>query len=377
MIYLDNAATSGFKPSSVIESACNVIKYLSVNPGRSGHRLSTTGAELVHGARKNLSEFFNNGSSERVVFTKNCTEAINTAIFGLIKKGDHVITSIFEHNSVLRPLYTLEEKGIISLSIVSPENGVRITKNDILKNLNEKTSLVVINYVSNVTGETNEIKNIGKLLKDKKITFMVDGAQACGHLNIDLINDNINVLTVAGHKGLYGILGSGALIFDKNTQIDNTFSGGTGTETFNKFQPSCYPEKLEAGTLNLPAICSMSEGVLALFGNVKYLGEETYKLTKYLIDELIKIDKVKVYSSPNVSGVVAFSVSDVPSVEIADELSTKFDIAVRGGFHCAPLMHKFLKTEENGLVRASLSVHNKKRELKTLIDAVNYISKQL
>ena len=377
MIYLDNAATGGFKPVSVIENTCYTIKYLNANAGRSGHRLSKTGAELVYNARKTLANFFNNNCPERVIFTKNCTEALNVAILGMIKKGEHVITSIFEHNSVLRPLNYLKEQGFITLTIISPKNNRFLTPFDIENHLTKNTSTAVLNYVSNVTGAINEIPKIGELLRENNIKFIVDGAQACGHFKIDILNDKINALAVAGHKGLNGILGSGALIFDENTIIENVFSGGTGTETFNLLQPEFYPEKLEAGTLNLPAICSLYEGVLSLEDNIASVGKQLKTLSKFLIDALTLNDKVKVYSYPNEAGVVSFEINGISSMEVAEILSNDFDIAVRGGFHCAPLIHKFLNTNENGLVRASISTNNTTYELKILIEAVNFIAKNL
>lgn len=373
MIYLDNAATGGFKPNSVIETAISAVKYLNANPGRSGHRLSKTGAEFIFSARKKVSEFFNNQEIDRVIFTKNCSEGLNIAIHGILNKGDHVITTCFEHNSVLRPLFTLENKGVISLTIIQPENGENITKEDVEKVLTESTKLVIINHISNVTGKVNDVKNIGKFLKNTGVYFMVDGAQSAGHVKIDMQKFNIDILSVAGHKGLYAIQGSGALIFNKKVDISPTFQGGTGTESFNSFQPDCYPEKLEVGTLNLPAICSLEEGIRYVENSLDYLEIRLTEMTEYLIKRLKNIDKVKVYSTPNPAGIVAFSIDDIPSTYVAERLSDEFDVAVRGGFHCAPLMHKFLKTEDDGLVRVSISAHNTKRDLFILLSAIKTI----
>ncbi|MBO5851578.1 MAG: aminotransferase class V-fold PLP-dependent enzyme [Clostridia bacterium] len=373
MIYLDNAATGGFKPNSVLETAISAVKYLNANPGRSGHRLSKTGAEFIYLARKKVSEFFNNKEIERVIFTKNCSEALNVAIYGILKKGDHVITTCFEHNSVLRPLFTLKNKGIISLTVVSPENKEYITKNDIEKALNSNTKLVIVNHISNVTGKVNNVKNIGEFLKDKPPYFMVDGAQSAGHIKIDMQKLNVDILAVAGHKGLYAIQGSGALIFNKKVDISTSFQGGTGTETFNLLQPDCYPEKLEAGTLNLPAICSLEEGIRYVENSLEYLETRLNEMTDYLIKKLNQINSVKVYSTKNPAGIVAFSIDNYPSTTASERLSEEFDIAVRGGFHCAPLMHKFLNTEDEGLIRVSLSPHNTKRDLFLLITAVKSI----
>ncbi|MBO5889035.1 MAG: aminotransferase class V-fold PLP-dependent enzyme [Clostridia bacterium] len=373
MIYLDNAATGGFKPNSVIETATSVIKYLNANPGRSGHRLSKTGASFVYSARKKLSEFFNNGEIERVIFTKNCSEGLNTAIHGVLKNGDHVITTCFEHNSVLRPLFTLEKAGVITLSIVYPENNEFITKSDIEKAYTKNTKLVAVNHISNVNGSINDIKSIGKFLSDKNSYFLVDGAQSAGHVKIDMQKNFIDILSVAGHKGLYAVQGSGALILGSKVEISPTFQGGTGTESFNALQPDCYPEKLEVGTLNLPAICSLEEGVRYIESSIDYLEIRLTEMTFYLINRLSQIDKVQIYSKPNPAGIVAFSIDNCPSVEASERLSDEFDIAVRGGFHCAPLMHKFLKTDTDGLIRVSICPHNTKRDLYLLLNAVKTI----
>ena len=374
MIYLDNAATGGYKPNCVIDKAINVIKYLNVNAGRSGHRLSKTGLEFIYSARKTVSNFFNNNCVEKVIFTKNCSEALNTAILGTVKVGGHVVTTIFEHNSVLRPLYSLKEKGIITLTVVSPQNNKNITASDIQKAITTDTYLVIVNNISNVTGAVNDIESIGNYLKNKNILFMVDGAQSAGHINIDMAKFGINILCVAGHKGLYGIAGSGALIIDSKTDISPTFLGGTGTETFNLSKPFSYPERLEYGTLNLPAICSLDEGVRYICNNLAFISKQLTLSSEYVLDKLNKIDRVKTYSAPNPAGIVAFSIKNHSSIEVAEVLSDKFNIAVRGGFHCAPLVHKFLNTEEDGLVRASISLNNTKRELNALVDAVRYIT---
>ena len=374
MIYFDNAATGGYKPNAVLNKVIYTLKHVNANAGRSGHKLSKLGAQIIYEARKELSNFFNNGQVEKVIFTKNCSEALNTAIYGLVKQGDHVITTIFEHNSVLRPLFTLEQKGIIKLSIISPKNNSYITKGDVENAFTKNTKLVVVNHASNVTGTINAIKEIGEFLKDKNATFLVDGAQSAGHLKIDMQKYNIDALAIAGHKGIYGIQGSGALIFNEKTDVIDSFQGGTGTETFNSLQPVFYPERLEYGTLNLPAITSLLEGVKYIHNGLNIISSTLLDYTELLINELKKINGVKVYSNKNECGIVAFLVKDVPSTEVAEILSSKYDICVRGGFHCAPLMHKFLESSDSGLVRASLSPHNTKNEIYTLISAVKNIA---
>ena len=371
MIYLDNAATGGFKPSAVLDTAKTVLKYLSANPGRSGHRLSIKATELVYRSRLSIANAFN-CPTERVIFTKNCTEALNTAIFGVLEKGDHVITTIYEHNSVLRPLYQLERLGIISLDIVG---GLDDLVSEIASKITLKTKLIALTSASNVTGEVMPIERVGLLAKQKGIKFLVDGAQGGGHINLDMKRNNISILTLACHKGLYGVMGCGALAFDQETEIEPLTFGGTGIDTFNTFQPQDYPEKLESGTLNLPAISAISEGVDYATKNLANFSNHLTKTTHKLITHLTEIEGVKVYSKENPTGIVSFSLDNVDSIQVAQILSDKYDIAVRGGFHCAPLIHKHLNTHSNGLVRVSFAVQNTTGELNYLVRAIKELSK--
>lgn len=373
MIYFDNAATGGFKPGCVCDSVATAIKFLSANPGRSGHRLAVTGAKAVYDCRCALADFFN-AEPEKVIFTKNCTEALNTAIFGSVRKGGHVITTTFEHNSVLRPLTSLKSRGEIKLDIVSPT-----IEKDLISAIKEKirpdTYMIAMTSVSNVTGEEMPLQEVGELAKAHGLLFLVDGAQGGGHIPIDMQKSNVSMLTLAGHKGLYGIMGSGVLILDKTTDVQPLIMGGTGSESFNLTQPSCYPERLESGTLNLPAIMGLSEGVRYVSKNLTNFSTHLKNATDYMIEELSKIKGVNCFSKPNPSGIVSFSLDNLPSGDVADILNNDYDIAVRGGFHCAPLTHTFLGTEKDGLVRASLAVQNSSREINYFISAVKNIAK--
>ncbi len=373
MIYLDNAATGGFKPAKVIETAISVIKYLNANTSRSAHALSQTASSYVYSARKKTAEFFGVCNPSRVIFTKNCTEALNIAIHGTIKKGT-VLTSTLEHNSVLRPLFTLEKKGVISLKIITPDNRKFLTANDVEKHYFDGVSAVVINSASNVTGEISKIYEIGEFLQNKNAVYIVDGAQAGGHVKLNVKSAHVDALALACHKGLYSIQGLGALLLSDKINVEPLCQGGTGTESFNPYQPDVYPEKLESGTLNLPAICSLEEGLRYIDGNISYVSVRLEEMTEYLCEKLSEIPKVKVYSRKNPVGIVSFSIEGISSGEVSEILSEKYDIAVRGGYHCAPLVHKMLGTQDDGLIRASLSLHNTKREANALISAVKNIS---
>ncbi len=373
MIYFDNAATGGFKPGRAIRAAETVIKYLSANPGRSGHRLSVTGANIVYECRKVLAKTFG-GVAERVAFTKNCTEALNTAIFGTLKKGGKVITTVYEHNSVLRPLYALQKQGLISLETVyaPPENLAQAIESK----LTPDVYLIVTTSASNVTGDVMPVNEIGKLAKNHGVLYLVDGAQGAGHVPLSLEKQNIDMLAVAGHKGLCGVMGSGALIFGENVEVLPLSYGGTGTESFSVDQPSAYPERLESGTLNLPAIAALKEGAEYAANNLCNFSETLYAHVEKLIDGLSKINGVKLYSRPNPVGIVSFSVEGYDSGEVADILDKKYDIAVRGGLHCSPEIHRALKTENGGLIRVSLAVQNGYTEIAEFLRAVKEIAEK-
>lgn len=371
MIYLDNAATGGFKPNAVLDTVNTVTRYLSANPGRSSHRLSLTGADIVYNTRKLAGEIFG-ASPDRVIFTKNCTESLNLAIFGTLKLNGHVITTVYEHNSVLRPLHALEKQGLISLTVVEPDQTKGVVEK-IQDAVTSSTYLVITTAVSNVTGERLPIDKIGEICKNNGILYIVDGAQGGGHVRLNLKEQNVNALCLAGHKGLYGVMGLGLLIFDDQTEISPVFYGGTGTETFNLIAPESYPEKLEAGTLNLPGIAGLYEGLKYVKSNFNTFKEYLYTATTKLISMLNNLDKVTCYSLPNDSGIVSFSIDGISSQEVADALNANYDVAVRAGFHCAPLIHKHLNTQVDGLIRVSLAVQNSSKEINYLVKCLQEI----
>ena len=373
MIYFDNASTGGFKPVKAIESAISAMKNLKVNAGRSAYSLAAVADEIVYETRKVVADFVGTNKPERVIFTHNCTDALNTAIFGLYQKGCNVITTVTDHNAALRPLYELERRGEISLTIVKPKSG-KVTAEDIEKNLTSKTKLVVVNAVSNVTGEENDFLSIGKLLAKTDVKFIVDGAQAAGHIELDINNQLIDALCLSGHKGLMSIQGIGVLVLGDCVKVNPSRFGGTGSDSFSTEMPDCYPERLEAGTLNLPAICSLKAGIEYLNANADYLAAQNLALSEYLITKLKRLPFVTIYSNPNKSGIVCFNHKDLSSQELSRILCENYSIAVRGGYHCAPLMHKFLKTDKLGAVRVSFSLQNTRREVNALACALEEIA---
>ncbi len=376
MIYFDNSASGGRKPDCVISAVSSALKVCA-NPGRSGHKLAVAHANTVQETRKELCDFFQNQSFERVVFTKNCTEALNIALFGVLKRGDHVVVSAMEHNSVLRPLEFLRSQGIISYDICpldfSYGNG-NISPKTILSLLKPNTKLVAITCASNVNGAMPPIAEIKKILP-KRVLLLCDGAQGGGHLPISMQKTGIDILTLAGHKGLFAIQGSGALLFSNRVEIAPFMHGGTGSLSLSLSMPDFYPDCLEAGTLSFPAIVSLLEGVRFLSFRLQKIQEHALSLTQYFLHGLKKIGGYKAYSLPNPCGIVAFSHELFPSEFLAEILSENYAIAVRGGLHCAPLMHENLGTLENGLVRVSFSYFNTQAEVDALLSALHEIEK--
>lgn len=368
MIYFDNAATGGYKPDSVVTAVTAALKFCA-NPGRSGHRLSLACLERVYACRKLLCDFFSGSGYDRTVFTKNCTEALNIAILGLIKPGWEVVTTVAEHNSVLRPLENLKGKGV-KVKYAPLKNG-EICADEILNAVTPDTRAVVVTLASNVTGTAPDICALKKGLSED-IILICDGAQACGHITVDMQKWGIDALAVAGHKGMLGIQGSGVLLFSERISPDPVLFGGTGSESFNLNMPSFYPDRLESGTISYPAIVSLGEGALYLKGNLKKHSQKTLELCTYLHNNLCEIGGVTLYSKPNVYGITAFDIRGMRSESVAHSLSEEYMICVRGGLHCAPLMHKSLNS--SGLVRASVSAFNTLRECEKFIRAVKNLT---
>lgn len=372
MIYFDNAATTGHKPQSVINSLNYALKYLSANPGRSGHTLSQNSALTVFNSRKKVSEYFNSDGEETVVFTSNCTASINYVLKGVLTQNDHVIISDLEHNAVMRPLVAMNYN--FTVATVSLENDDQTIEN-FEKAIKPNTKMIFCTAASNVIGKIPPLLKIGELCRRKGILFGVDAAQAAGVLPIDMKLMNIDFLCVAAHKGLYCPMGLGILI--ARVPITKTIiQGGTGTDSINYAQPTILPEMLESGTVNLPAIASVGAGI----DFVSSIGDKVYNyetgLVKRLYNNLVEYD-IKFYTNPNDRGyapVICFNVADIPSEQVADTLNKK-GFALRAGLHCAPIAHKKIGTVKQGAVRFSPSVFNKIYEVDLLVKEIKNIKK--
>ena len=354
MIYLDNAATSGRKPIKVILSALWEMLH-PANAGRGGHKASMRTAIKIERTRECIRNRFFDGN---VIFTKNCTEALNLAIVGSRPKGQ-VIATVFDHNSVLRPLKRLEKEGKISLTILRPEQGG--FEKPLERALQKETSLVVMTAKSNVTGEKTDVEKLASIAKSKSnALFCVDLAQSAGE---DVFSyDNIDMIASAGHKGLYGLQGTGFLLCKKNVRLFPLITGGTGTSGLSLETPLDIPEGMEAGTINAVGIISLYYGIEYVFENRERIKVRSEQAAEFLRERLKKTDNVIVY--PSYGNVVVCNVKGKDSATVADILSDKYGICVRGGLHCAPLMHTYLGTANTGAIRFSFGKGN------TLLDAV-------
>ena len=368
MIYLDNASTTNHKPLCVKWAMLkSMLKKYCANPGRSSHQYSLNAGNMVYETREILNEFFGNDCVNNVIFTSGCTEALNLAIFGTIKKGGNVVYTSNEHNSVARPLESLKAKGIISTTLVETNNLGVVTPDMIEKTISSDTYLVIVNQTSNVTGATSDVCAIGKICKKHNVLFLVDGAQSAGHQKIDMVNDNISMLAVAGHKGLLAGQGIGALLFRNGVEVSPQKFGGTGTYSEQLLPPVTYPESLEAGTGATPLVFSLNAGVDYVKKHFYKINNKICLLTKYLLDEIKKLDGIVLFTQPNdYNGVVSFRVKNVSPSDVVEYFNEN-GICVRGGLHCAPLCHKKMGTLDGGTVRVSISSFNHKWEIKKFI----------
>ncbi len=371
MNYLDNAATTSPKPQPVIDAVEYAMKNLSANPGRAGHKLSMAAAEAVFDVRIKAADFFGCKSPEMVVFTSGCTTAVNTVLKGVLKKGDHVVTSSLEHNAVSRPLHSLKDKGIhFSEAVVVPGDDAATLKN--FENaMKSSTRLVITTHASNVFGVVVPVADIGRLCRKKGVLFAVDSAQTAGVLPIDVTDMNIDFLCVAAHKGLYAPMGNGILISNTH-EIRPLVEGGTGTQSLEQVQPDELPERLESGTINLPGIAGIGAGIdFIRSGGINNIYLHEMQLMHRLYVNLQQIPGVKLYTGTGVNQVpvLSFNINGADSFTVGAYLDER-DIAVRPGLHCAPAAHKQFGTLPNGTVRACPSVFSTPEDIDRLSYAI-------
>ena len=381
MIYLDNAATTYPKPESVINAMVYAQKFVGANAGRGGHRMTARAGEMVYSAREKAAEMFS-CDSERVIFTSNCTMSLNTAIKGTVQKGDHIIISSLEHNSVLRPVHYLFEKGDITYSVadVDPMSAENTVSN-FISLIKRNTAVVICTMVSNVFGTVLPVEELGAELGRRGIIFIADGAQSAGAYKIDMKKMNIDILCVPGHKGLMGPMGMGMMLIGDNVDVDSLYQGGTGSFSMSESQPTVYPDKLESGTANLPGIWGLKKGMdyISYVGGEDAIHKKESYLCNILKEDLSLIKNVELYSKAagiNPAPLIAFNIKNIHSEEVADKLNSE-NIAVRAGYHCAYLSHHSMGTEKDGIVRVSPGWFSTKKDIKNLVFSLNKIAKRI
>ena len=378
MIYLDQAATSFPKPREVAE-AMSLALQSTGNSGRGAHEFSLAASRLVFEARAELAEFFGAQDPRSIAFTANATESLNLALLGLLEPGDHVITTAWEHNSVLRPLYLLEGQGV-ELSILPSDAYGALDLALLDSYLRPNTKAVVCTHASNVTGNLTNLDYVSEFCTRHGLFFIVDGAQTAGFAPIDVTAQNIDILCFTGHKSLYGPQGIGGIYVRSGLQLSPLKVGGSGVQTFSKSHPIQMPEALEAGTLNTPGIAGLLAGLRYINKvGLSQIREREQELTWYFSRGVQEIFGVQVYGdfqSPQRCPIVAINLAGLESSFVSQILNEEYGIYTRSGAHCAPLMHQALGTVERGVVRFSFSHFNTTKELDQTLQALLFIGEK-
>lgn len=377
MIYLDNAATTSPKPQMVIQAVDYAVRRYSANPGRGGHRASVEAAEQVYRTRKIVKEFFDLKDESDAVFTQNCTMALNTVIKGVLRKGDHVIISSMEHNAVLRAVEHLKSSGVISYSVSEVKDNDDETVNSFREQINSHTKMIICTHASNVFGKILPVSKLCALAHSYGILFCMDAAQSAGILDVDIAESGYDFVCCAGHKGLYGPMGTGLLLINNEDALpDPLIDGGTGGDSLNTAMPDYLPDRLESGTLNVPGICGLGVGIRFVQSHgVDNIYHKEMNLIRYAYNGLNKIQGVRLYTGYPNDGeyvpVLSFSIEGKDSERCAEFLNKYYSTAVRAGLHCAPLAHKHMGTTDTGTVRISTGYHNTLNDIQNMLNGVN------
>lgn len=374
MIYLDNAATSFPKPPIVVRAMAGTLQKLGGNPGRSGHSLSLCGGRIIQNCRELLAEAFGAPAPENVIFFPSCTEALNTAIRGMLYEGDEVLCSHAEHNAVMRVLKGLEEQGAIRVRPLMPNSMGLITPETIRSAVTSKTALCVICHASNVTGVVQPVKAISDALKPYGVPLLVDAAQTAGILDVSLQSLGADMIAMPGHKGLLGPHGTGVLVLGRGMLPRPIIVGGTGSQSESMTQPAQLPDRYESGTANLPGIAGLMVGARFALSHRKEIEEYEGELARHMRTQLSGIRGLRVLGhsgAPRV-GVVSFVPSTMDAGDLCDRLSRQ-GFALRAGLHCAPSIHQWLGTLHTGACRASVGIYNTRQEIDSLAQTVEQL----
>ena len=375
-VYFDNAATSYPKPPSVYEAINFTLQHVGANPGRGEHSLSQSANRIIFKARETIAEFFNIPNSRNIVFTSNGTEAINLALKGFLKPGDHGIISSMEHNSVVRPLNSLKNDGV-NVTIVQCDKEGKLNPDYVFKEIKKNTRLIVLTHASNVTGTILPVEEIGEIAAKKGIPLLVDAAQTAGTIPIDVVRNNISLLACPGHKSLLGPQGTGFLYICEGFNLKPLIEGGTGSNSELSEQPDFLPDRFQSGTLNTPGIAGLKAGIEFINKkSIQTIKEHEDMLSKTFINKLKEINRVCIYGPLSIkekTAVVSFNIKGKDSTDIATALDEKYQIMVRVGLHCSPYSHKTIGTFPDGTIRVSFSIFNTVHEIDYFIDSLKVI----
>lgn len=376
MIYFDNAATTLYKPDCVIQAVTSALCSLG-NSGRSIHDSSLNASRIIYETRSALADLFHAESPDRIAFTSNSTQSLNIAIKGILAPGDHVITTALEHNSVLRPLYEMEEKDV-DLTILPADGKGNIDYNAFISNIRSNTKAIITTHGSNLTGNLLDISYIGQIAKEHGLLYIVDASQTAGVFPIDVQKMNIDILCFTGHKSLFGPQGTGGIYVKENVAIRPLLSGGSGVQTYLHFHPNQMPAALEAGTLNGHGIAGLNAAIQYLkkigLDNIREKEQELMWVFYSKVKEIPGITVYGDFSSKNRCPIVTLNVWDNDSGEVSDALVQEYGIATRPGAHCAPLMHETLGTVQQGAVRFSFSHLNTTEEINIAVSALKELA---
>lgn len=377
-IYMDNATTSWPKPDSVYEEVLSYMKKSGASPGRAGYKRIKEADHILDETRASVAKLFNIKDPKRIIFTPGATYSLNLAIKGILKPGDHVITTTLEHNSILRPLSALVTKKVCEVTYIEATAKGHMEPSLIEKKIKENTRLIIVNHASNVLGTITPIEEIGKIAQKRGIPFLVDGAQTSGLYPIDVVESSADLLAFSGHKGLLGFQGIGGLYIREGIELDPLVEGGTGTNSESTSQPTKLPDRYESGTLNIAGIISLREGIRFIEKTgLENIRKQDMELTHQLFQSLKNIEGIRLYGPEDPKkrlAIISFSLKGYTSQEISNFLDRKYHIITRSGLHCAPLVHKTLGTLKGGLVRVSLGFRNTSEEVEQLIKAIRQLA---
>ncbi|WBW97617.1 aminotransferase class V-fold PLP-dependent enzyme [Oceanirhabdus sp. W0125-5] len=380
-LYANNAATSFPKPKSVISGITNCLTSISSNPGRSASFSNLEGSRIVFECRENLCKLFNFDSPENIIFTSNITHSLNMLINGCVQKGWHVITTSMEHNSVLRPLKALSEKGIIELDIIDCDKNGYLDPLIFENHIKANTKLFVLSHSSNIIGSIQPIKKLGEICRNNSIFLIIDSAQSAGVLDINLSDIYFSALCFTGHKSLFGPQGIGGFVISNefNDFVNPIITGGTGSTSSEIIQPSFLPDKFESGTLNTPGIAGLNEGVKFILNtNIETIREHEVNLNDKLIESLLNMPYIDFYGDINSSkrtSAVSINSHKLDNSLFSFELDHKYGIITRSGLHCAPLAHKTINTYPTGTLRLSFGFFNDIIDINYCIDSIYKLHK--